>query len=471
MFMPSMMPPLPIEQTFANNPPPPPPPSDPVQQPTSIPGPSSIKPEMPPTISTVQISAPATVIKPQNFDVAVSQDTFDVKAERFNDNNRQDNQDDGFNSFQNRRNNRNNRDWVQNNRNNNNNNRNPFTNNGNNFNRSNNFQTNRSDSQATNRSDLQATNRNDSQATNRNDLQATTRPDPDVKSKEEIEFDEQYRQWEEQFENWKNENSNHQDKQRYDDFVAQMELCRESMLKKRDFLRQKRLSQFGLGTNQSPFSNTSQMSEGNARDERSQTTASLFNSDSGGGIPGLDLVHGGSTKHEQIDSKAEAKTGSIAAINQLLDDPNLKTLLSDIRRQTQQQTDIKPPDNFNERFQSNESNQLNRSNQLNQSNQSNQSNQLNQSNQPNQSNQQNRSNQPNQPSGSGNPFRNSNFRNTHNDFDQREEDCGERPVKRERKWNDDYMKENNRFKQEIKEEPAEDRMVIIFKFSQSFPWI
>lgn len=61
------------------------------------------------------------------------------------------------------------------------------------------------------------------------------------KTQEEILFEEQYRQWEENFLQWKRDNSNHPDRQRYDDFVSQMEGIRKKLLEKRENLRQNRL--------------------------------------------------------------------------------------------------------------------------------------------------------------------------------------------------------------------------------------
>ena len=49
-------------------------------------------------------------------------------------------------------------------------------------------------------------------------------------SKEEIEFDEQFRKWEEEFTNWKQANINHPDKVAYKQYEDQFEQVREKLL-------------------------------------------------------------------------------------------------------------------------------------------------------------------------------------------------------------------------------------------------
>lgn len=61
------------------------------------------------------------------------------------------------------------------------------------------------------------------------------------KSEEEKSFDIQYQKWEDSFMEWKQNNANHPDNNRYNDFVEKMEGCRKQLLLKREAIRQKRL--------------------------------------------------------------------------------------------------------------------------------------------------------------------------------------------------------------------------------------
>lgn len=402
-------PPLPIEQTAASHPPPPPPPQqDATGQLSSanLTSPSTTDTtQQLPSLLTTQIQPNDLPLQSPSSNVDAGKPVLQSNKDRFNDNRRDNMNDDAWDSHQNRRNNRNNnRNWTQNNRNNNS--RNPFSNN---FNSSN--------------------NRNEN-----NKFQSTNPIDPDAKSQEEIEFDEQYRQWEERFEDWKRENSNHVDRQRYNDFVSQMENCRQSMLKRRDNLRQKRLNQLGLTNNQSQYSSNTQMSQNkddyrDHGDAKSQSASSsslqLFGSssnDGNGGIPGLDLVHSGNSnpiESHESRGNVNVKSETLPSINitQILDDPNIKSLLSNIQRQQQQQqqNDVNQGPSHNNSF--------------------------------------------NTPSGSDdnhqNPFRNNNFQNNRDKFMKREnqndyndgKDFGERPNKRECRWNDNNQQQYDRFQQ------------------------
>lgn len=62
------------------------------------------------------------------------------------------------------------------------------------------------------------------------------------KSQEEIAFEISYRKWENQLDEWKRINANHPDRKQYDDFVTKMEECQQTMMQRREILRQNRLA-------------------------------------------------------------------------------------------------------------------------------------------------------------------------------------------------------------------------------------
>lgn len=424
---PGAVPPLPVE----NKPPPPPPPSSATATVSDPNAGQSIQTgilqqqqspltanNQKPAVETIQPHMPSNVNTQPELAKSSTQESFEPHVKRFNDNNRRNNnQDNDDNSFPNWRNtnNRNDRNWIQNNRNQKRT-QNPFANDSNSSYRSTN---------------CEIENQVDSKfQTDRQNL-------ADVKSQEEIEFDEQYRIWEEQFDQWKRDNENHQDGQRYNDFLKQMENCRNKMLQKREMLRKKRLKSFGISDSPPP--------------QQMDDSKPLFGSnDSGGGIPGLDLVHGGnSSKKERFEAKApEVQSAPVADINQILDDPNIKSLLSNIqmqqqqhkqKQQQQQQNEMNQGDERrNDRFQTTKMNPFG------------------------------------QPSGSGNstgqrnPFRNKNNDNFAGNCSENQQsdnnDFDERPIKRECRWNDEHVddvQQFDRFQQEDRN-PNRERMVCYF---------
>lgn len=352
-----------------------------------------------PAVEPIQPHMPSNVNTQPESAESSTQESFEPNVNRFNENNRrninQDNDDNSYSNWRNK-NSRNDRNWIQNNKNQKRN-QNQFASDSNSSYRSANFENE---------------NRGGSK------LQTGRQNLADVKSQEEIEFDEQYRIWEEQFDQWKLDNENHQDGQRYNDFLKQMENCRNKMLQKREMLRKKRLKSFGISDSPPPQQHS--QTENNSKREMDDSK-SLFGSNDSGGIPGLDLVHGGtSSKNEPLDTKSEVQSTAIADINQILDDPNIKSLLSNIQMQQkqhkkhQQQNEMQQfNEKRNDRFQAKKMDSIG------------------------------------QPSGSGesmgqrNLFRNKNYDNfadnsggnqqfDNNDFD-------ERPMKRECRWNDEHV--------------------------------
>lgn len=434
---PGAVPPLPVE----NKPPPPPPPSSNtntivsdlnagqsiqtgIAQQQSILTANNKKP----VVETIQSHVPSNVnnaAQPESAKPS-TQESFEPRVNRFSDNNRrnidQDNDDNSYPNWRNN-NNRNDQNWIHNNRNQKRS-QNPFANDSNSSYRSTNFENENRDE---------------------NQFQTDRQKLADVKSQEEIDFDEQYRIWEEQFDQWKRDNENHQDGQRYNDFLKQMENCRDKMLQKREMLRKKRLKSFGISDSPPP----QQHLQTDSFKRNLDNSKPLFGSSVSGGIPGLDLVHGGnSSKNEKADTKPEIQSAPIADINQILDDPNIKSLLSDIQMQQQQHKQQEQQHNEINPFNERRNDRFQNTNQMNSFGQS---------------------------SGSGdsmgqrNPFRNKNNDNFSENSGGNEQldnnEFDERPMKRECRWNDEHVdgvQQFDRFQQEDRYFPRERMVCLLF---------
>lgn len=186
-----------------------------------------------------------------------------------------------------------------------------------------------------------------------NNQQSSGSNEESQKSLEEIQFDEQFRKWEEQFMNWKRDNANHPDRRAYLDYESKMEECRKKLSARRTEMRERRL---GMANNEPKIDETYVENEQPASVAPSASSAAqlekkppldnppssskppLFNNtwSSGGNnsIPGLDLV-------------AESTPTSLA-INTILEDPKIKSLLSNIQQQGQssepRQQEIQQPE-------------------------------------------------------------------------------------------------------------------------------
>ncbi|XP_055309199.1 probable serine/threonine-protein kinase DDB_G0282963 [Sitodiplosis mosellana] len=166
------------------------------------------------------------------------------------------------------------------------------------------------------------------------------------KSQEEVAFDIQFRKWEDSFMEWKLNNANHPDQNQYNDFVVKMEGCRKQLLVRRETLRQKRLNSFREAriqpanqvreTDESQneaFEQTtdqeSHIPSTQTADNCVQTPGSVLfpsnNDDGGGDIPGLDLVSG--------EKVPKADLNIVAHVNNILGNPEIQTLLSNIQKQ------------------------------------------------------------------------------------------------------------------------------------------
>lgn len=405
-----MPPPLPMEQ----RPPPPPPPKQENAQQSTVKQEQPIKNDMtqPPPALSAQTTTD-TSVGPTSSSVFESKSFTQEQLVSNFDNNRRGYQDDNYESVQQNQNSRNNRNWIQNNRGN--------------------------------------WNQDQSRNVNPNEFKPIVKIDPNQKSQEEIDFEEQYRVWEEDFERWKRDNSNHTDRRRYNDFVKQMEICRESMLKKREFLRKKRLNDLGISDTSNPAPSSMKQETNKDYDDikmqHPTSTAPLFGSSgvsSSGGIPGLDLVHGGNKMQNiKMEPKPELRNESIASsINQMLDDPNIKSILSNFQKQKQFENEPPQRDHFDEddRFPKN----MNTFRHQSSSSCTN---------------------------AQRNPFRNNeSFQNTRDDFNTHQADVnregndnpfGQRSIKRERSWDNDNNDANQRFGQFQRDDKTFDRNELV----------
>lgn len=183
--------------------------------------------------------------------------------------------------------------------------------------------------------------RNDPGDNNHQHARSGQRADDDadqtMKSQEEILFDEQFRKWEEQFMNWKRDNANHPDRRAYLDYESKMEECREKLLQKRTEIRGRRFAMKNDSQKKNEknnFDGPKIQNENVTQTENSkQSTAEAGTSksvlfewkNSNNSIPGLDLV-------------SETSTTSLA-INTILEDPKIKSLLNTIQQQQGQNND------------------------------------------------------------------------------------------------------------------------------------
>lgn len=218
---------------------------------------------------------------------------------------------------------------------------------------------------------------NDDHASNHED---DNDEDKAEKSQEEILFDINYQKWEDQLVEWKRNNANHPDRNQYNDFVTKMEGCRKQLLLKRESLRKNRLdrnrsaksvqnsqnSPTPQGMNNPPTQamnknevSTEHLDSENVSQVKTETNSlvqggliasSLFSSersDSNATIPGLDLVSGDDKprpygggpppaciappKSESI--KAEPDSNIVARVTNILGNPEIQSLLSNIQKQ------------------------------------------------------------------------------------------------------------------------------------------
>lgn len=162
------------------------------------------------------------------------------------------------------------------------------------------------------------------------------------KSQEELAFDIQFGKWEDSFMEWKRNNANHPDQGQYNDFVIKMEGCRKQLLQRRKMLRQKRLD--SISSTQKTHNQTmkseirNDLLDENQEDEKviPTGTSSGFGQESSNfltvdrsriesGIPGLDLVSGGSVP--------KTDPNIVAHVNNILGNPEIKSLLSNLQKQ------------------------------------------------------------------------------------------------------------------------------------------
>lgn len=152
----------------------------------------------------------------------------------------------------------------------------------------------------------------------------------EVKSQEEIAFDIQFRKWEESFLEWKKNNAYHPDKNQYTDFVIKMEACRKQLFARREQLRQKRLgSNMQMNSVTKEFKPTTNewitQTAGNSVQSISGNDFFTAKNDGVSIIPGLDL--------ESEEKVPEANLNIVAHVNNILEDPQIKTFLSNIQKQ------------------------------------------------------------------------------------------------------------------------------------------
>ncbi|XP_058825718.1 uncharacterized protein LOC131685786 isoform X2 [Topomyia yanbarensis] len=162
---------------------------------------------------------------------------------------------------------------------------------------------------------------------------ATEDPAKVQKTAEELAFDEQFRKWEEEFDNWKRKNANHPDKSTYREYEKKFEDCRKKLVERREYLKKKRLAEAAAAAaarTVAPVTsaatvapvqvaNYQQQSQYNQPppppppEERGGMDVGLFRNalggggtNSGGGIPGLDLIgDGGFGANKQADDVVE----------------------------------------------------------------------------------------------------------------------------------------------------------------------
>lgn len=200
------------------------------------------------------------------------------------------------------------------------------------------------------------------------DSDATQQQDGEEKSQEEIAFDIQFQKWEDSFMAWKRNNANHPDRNQYNDFVIKMEDCRKQLLQKRELLRQKRIretqtqqnNQTNNQTNDQTENQTETFENKQVQDDIAtatttqsfgdQTTASgsgLFpSSGNNDGIPGLDLVNE-EKPFEKPSSNSSCNPSKsdlniVAHVNNILGNPEIQSLLSNIQRQQNESDAPKP---------------------------------------------------------------------------------------------------------------------------------
>ncbi|XP_058452631.1 YLP motif-containing protein 1-like [Malaya genurostris] len=132
------------------------------------------------------------------------------------------------------------------------------------------------------------------------------------KTAEELAFDEQFRKWEEEFDNWKRKNANHPDKATYREYEKKFEDCRKKLVERREYLRKKRIAEAerakagsipNTTANPVQIANYQHQSQYNQPppppppEQSGEMDVGLFKNalggggvNSGGGIPGLDLI-------------------------------------------------------------------------------------------------------------------------------------------------------------------------------------
>lgn len=304
-----------------------------------------------------------------------------INPNRFYDRSSQrDDNSDSFSGFQSGRNNNNRHNWNNRGRNNNNNNnsRNSFGSNNDGGNRTSSVDRGNNNNSFQSRNNFRRNDNDDcfqQQSQFSNNLGDSSRTDckrdeplddEGNKTPEEIAFDEQFRKWEEQFMNWKRDNANHPDRKAYNDYESKMEECRSKLLQRRAEMRQRRataisskiVDQADLAPTQTVTKheeNENEMSQsdesqvatnaGSTVESKDQNIGVFVASNSESGIPGLDLVDE-SIGNENISNVAPPEANSnFSAINNILGDPNIKSLLSNIQKQQQDvaQTAINDP--------------------------------------------------------------------------------------------------------------------------------
>lgn len=150
--------------------------------------------------------------------------------------------------------------------------------------------------------------------------------DDEKKSKEELDFEQQYLKWEEGFEEFKRNNVNHSDQRQYNESVRKMEMCRQQLLQKKESLRQKRLDANRKFRQNESF----QRSDDEQRPIQSNFPGTDHRKD------GLDLAPSTS------QSAPKADTNIVADVNNILGNPEIQSLLSNIQKQ---QNDASQPQN------------------------------------------------------------------------------------------------------------------------------
>lgn len=183
--------------------------------------------------------------------------------------------------------------------------------------------------------------------------------DNSEKSQEEIAFDIQFQKWEDSLMEWKRNNANHRDQSQYNDFVEKMEGCRRQLLQRRETLRQKRLDTIreaqAKKNNNQPKNDemTNETSPSNITcdepivklTDRKSVASDLFSSQRNNnemGIPGLDLV---SEKNvEPICNVTQPDPNIVAHVNNILGNPEIQSLLSNIQKQKHESVPVQSND-------------------------------------------------------------------------------------------------------------------------------